>query len=347
MAQTSAQIALFDITDAPDPRDRYGKPDLHSYDFYIVAMSGKDSLACLLHLIEEGVDRSRIELWHHLPDGKEGSTLFDWPVTEAYERALADAFGLPLYMSWREGGLETEMLKENDRSKPIWFETPQGTLKGGGIRGKITTRRRFPQQAADLQTRWCSGLAKIEVASLALNNQTRFLNKRTLFITGERAEESGSRANYLQFEPHRCDRRHGKLGRHVDHYRPVHRWTETEVWEIIRRHGVVPHPAYRLGWGRLSCQKCIFGSRNQWASIREIDPKGFEAIANYEDEFNCTIHRTMSVREQADTGTPYPELADKELVKLAMGTTYDAPILVDPEDWELPAGAFGESAGPV
>lgn len=51
-----------------------------SYDVVIVAFSGgKDSLACLLHLLELGVPRSKIELWHHDVDGREGSTLMDWP----------------------------------------------------------------------------------------------------------------------------------------------------------------------------------------------------------------------------------------------------------------------------
>jgi len=341
------QIALFDVTEAPDPRDKFGSPELHTYDTFIVAMSGKDSLACFLHLLEQGVPQSRIEFWHHLPDGREGSTLFDWPVTESYERALGEAFNVPVYMSWREGGLETEMLKENDRSKPIHFEVPEGEVRtGGGIRGSISTRRRFPQQTGNMQTRWCSGIAKIEVGALALNNQNRFHNSRTLFVTGEREEESGNRAGYLSFEPHRCDRRNGKLAKHIDHWRPVHRWSEQEVWDIIKRHGVVAHPAYRMGWSRLSCMKCIFGSKNQWASIQKIDSEGFEAIADYEAAFNCTIHRTMSVRDQAAAGKPYNAITD-ELVAMAMNETYTGEILVDPKDWELPAGAFGEDAGPT
>lgn len=340
------QIALFDITEAPDPRDRFGAPDLFSYDRFIVAMSGKDSLACFLHLIEQGIPLSLIEFAHHLPDGREGSTLFDWPVTESYERALAEAFGVPIYMSWRQGGLEGELIKENDRSKPVHFEVPGGEVRtGGGIRGSISTRRRFPQQTANLQTRWCSGAAKIEPNAISMNNQTRFNDSRTCFLTGEREEESGSRASYLSFEPHRCDRRKGKLARHVDHWRPVHRWSEQEIWDIIQRHGVVPHPAYRLGWSRLSCMKCIFGSKNQWASIQQIDQAGFEAIAKYEEEFNCTIHRTKSVRDQAAAGTPYRAITD-ELVELAMSKTYTGEILIDPKDWVMPAGAFGEDAGP-
>jgi len=72
------QINLFNLDDAPDPRDRYGSPDLLSYDNYLVFFSaGKDSVACVLHLLEMGVPASRIELAHHRVDGAEGSDLFD------------------------------------------------------------------------------------------------------------------------------------------------------------------------------------------------------------------------------------------------------------------------------
>jgi 3'-phosphoadenosine 5'-phosphosulfate sulfotransferase (PAPS reductase)/FAD synthetase len=46
-------------------------PDLRSYDHILVSCSGgKDSLACLLHLIDEGADPARIELHHHDVDGR-------------------------------------------------------------------------------------------------------------------------------------------------------------------------------------------------------------------------------------------------------------------------------------
>ena len=47
-------------------------PNLESYDFIIVAFSGgKDSLACLLHLMEKlhPVWPHTVELWHHDIDG--------------------------------------------------------------------------------------------------------------------------------------------------------------------------------------------------------------------------------------------------------------------------------------
>jgi hypothetical protein len=81
--------------------------DLGEYDHIVLCMSGgKDSIACLLRLIDMGADLGRVELWHHLVDGREGSSLMDWAFSEDYNRRLAEAFGLPIYFSWLEGGFE-------------------------------------------------------------------------------------------------------------------------------------------------------------------------------------------------------------------------------------------------
>ena len=192
----------------------------------------------MLHLLDAGVPRDKIELWHHDIDGG-GETFMDWPITPAYCRAVAKELGLPIYFSHREGGFKAEMLKENDRSKPIHFETPDGVGVAGGQKGTISTRRMFPQPGANLQTRWCSGSLKIDVMARAITNQPRFDGKRTLVVTGERAQESSNRAKYATLEPHRTS----ALKRHVDHWRPVHGHSEAQVWEAIRKHGIVPHPA--------------------------------------------------------------------------------------------------------
>lgn len=322
-------------------------PDLSIYDHIIVMFSGgKDSSADIFHLLDLGADPEIIELWHHKVDG-DGPTFMDWPVTEAYCRAFAKAFDLPIYFSWKVDGFKGEMLRENALTKPTIFESPCGSCQVGGTTGKRSTRRMFPQQAASLNSRWCSAYCKIDPASTALRNQERFNNSHTLVVTGERAEESPARAKYETFEPHRTDLRDGKVKRHIDHWRPIHGWKEKRVWSIIKRHGVVVHPAYYLGWGRLSCATCIFGSANQWASYAAIAPDRVEAIAQYEDEFEHTINRKKTVRELVAEGTPYPEIADRALVALSQSTNYTGAIVVDPEDWKLPAGAFGESAGPT
>ncbi|MBS5905035.1 phosphoadenosine phosphosulfate reductase domain-containing protein [Roseomonas mucosa] len=323
-------------------------PDLRSYDHVVLFTSGgKDATACLLHLLEQGVDPARIELHHHEVDGR-GPPFMDWPVTGAYVAAQATAFGLPLFRSWREGGFEREMLRQDAPTAPILFETPHGLMRAGGA-GPRNTRLRFPQVSADLSVRWCSAALKIGVGAALIAGQDRFLGRRTLVVTGERAQESAARARYANFEPHRTDTRGGaRRPRHVDHWRPVHGWDEARVWEALRRHGVRPHPAYELGWSRLSCMACIFGSAAQWATIRHIAPTLFERIAAYEERFGRTIQRARSIRALADLGRPYPAaLARSDLVALALGETWDLPILGPPSAWTLPVGAFGEAAGPT
>ena len=319
--------------------------DLASYDKIIVYFSGgKDSLASLLYLLEQGVPTEKIELWHHEIDGREGSTLMDWNCTPDYCRKVAAAFNIPIYFSWKVGGFEGEMLRENSLTAPTRFETPDGDVKQiGGTRGKPNTRLKFPQVSADLSVRWCSSYLKIEVGAPGIRNQKRFQHSRTLTVSGERAEESAARSKYAEFEADRTDKRNGRAARHVDRFRPVHKWSEAEVWAIIERFKVNPHPAYHLGWGRVSCQFCIFGSDDQWASCQKVDPERFDEIVLYEGLFETTIHRSKAVADRANKGTPYQ--MDPAMIKIANSTEYNEPVFV--EDWTLPAGAFGESCGPI
>ena len=323
-------------------------PDLQSYDRVIVAFSGgKDSIASLLTVLEAGVPPDRIEVHHHAVDG-EGTVFMDWPCTTAYCRAVTDALGVPLYLSWKEGGFEREMLRDGVPTAPICFEKPDGTIGRVGGSGPSGTRLRFPQVSANLSQRWCSAYLKIDIMAALIRNQDRFLGCRTLIVTGERAEESRARAAYATFEPDRSDTRHGsRRRRHVDHWRPVHGLTEVEVWDTMRRHGIVPAPAYRLGWSRLSCIGCIFGNADQWASLRYLAPAAFERIAAHEDGFGCTIQRSWSIRALADRGRPYQALIDQpDLARLALQHVWDEPVRTRPEVWTLPAGAFGSGTGP-
>ena len=104
-------------------------PDLASYDRFVVAFSGgKDSIACLLTLLEAGVPATTIECYHHDVDGA-GPGFMDWPSTTAYCQAVARALDVPLYLSWREGGFLREMLRDGTPTAPICFQTPCGLVQ--------------------------------------------------------------------------------------------------------------------------------------------------------------------------------------------------------------------------
>jgi 3'-phosphoadenosine 5'-phosphosulfate sulfotransferase (PAPS reductase)/FAD synthetase len=342
--------------------------DLYSYDKYIVYFSGgKDSTACLLRLLQLGVTCDKIELWHHCVDGKEGSTLMDWCITEDYCRKFAAAFNIPIYYSWKEGGFEKEMLRENSQTAPIWSEVPNedGTVSvrmmTDGHLSNHSTRRKFPQLAATLSERWCSSYLKVDVGATSIRNQERFRGLKVLTISGERGEESAARSKYNEFEIDRADcrlviddsipadkkelgRRQRHPNRHVDRWRPIKNMTSVEIWDLIGLYRIVAHPAYYLGFGRVSCAICIFLSANQAASLQQIMPSRLAKVSNYEDEFGYTIKRKGgNILALAAKGTPYD--MDMGLAEMANSEIYTGEIFT--ERWKVPAGAFAESAGPL
>jgi len=318
------------------------------YDHIIVSYSGgKDSLALTLLAIED-MPLEKVELWHQHVDGQPGSNgLMDWPCTEGYCRATASVFGFPLRFQWKHGGFEGEMLRENSRTQGISYESETGEVVylPPSDRGKLATRRLFPQVSADLSVRWCSAYLKIDVGRRVINNDPRFDRAKVLFLTGERRQESTARSKYAEVEEHACS---GKR-RRVDQWRMVIDWTEEDVWNLVQRHHVIPHPAYRLGWGRVSCMACIFGDADQWASVRRIAQERFNRIAGYEQTFGKTIKRGLTVIQQADKGRSFVDDAPDWLIKLAMQKDYPTDQVFFPhgQPWELPTGAYKRCGGPT
>jgi hypothetical protein len=269
--------------------------NIYNYDYYLEMFSGgRDSMACFLRLLDLQIPINKIELWHHLVDGK-GKHLMDWECTEDYCRKISAAFKVPIYYSWKEDGFEGEMLRCNAPTKPTFFETPDGLSSSGGS-GKPNTRLQFPQLSADLSIRWCSSYLKISVGKTAICNQSRFLDKKVLVISGERADESPSRGKYAFFEPDFADNRKGKrVTRYVDRCRIIHRWKENQVWEIIQRYKIMVHPCYYLGYSRCSCKWCIFANPNQMATSYHLSKKQGNILARYERKFGKTIHKGIDL----------------------------------------------------
>jgi 3'-phosphoadenosine 5'-phosphosulfate sulfotransferase (PAPS reductase)/FAD synthetase len=326
---------------------------LDDYDTIIVSFSGgKDSLACVLDLLDRGVPAHKIELWHQHVDGNPSSVeemFMDWPVTEAYCRAVAAHLGIPIYFQWRDGGFYRELTKVNARTAGVSFEDANGNVVHleTGDRAKEATRGKYPQKGSDLSTRWCSPALKIDVFARALANSPRFNGQNILVVTGERGQESDNRALYAESENHRC---HAQK-RLVHAWRPIHKWTEQQVWAIIERFGVMPHPAYYLGYGRVSCMFCIFLDPNGWATGRELHPKGFAWGAETAPSSGATITKGLTIVDQADKGTSTLNMDDafvRRQAELSMGLTYPTELVSVPDgQWQVPSGAYKRCGGPT
>ncbi len=325
-----------------------------SYEKVIVMFSGgKDSIASVVALLEAGCPAHLIELWHQDVDGRQGDRSYaDWPVTRAYCEAFAKATGLPILFQWRVGGFRTEMFKSEALSADIEGEMPDGSVISLPFTGDPDTRLAFPQQGGPV-TRWCSSSIKIEPANRVINHRwgrsTKFKGN-LLVITGERREESPGRAVYPEIQKHAT---HTKTLKRVDHWRPVVAWTEEQVWAALQRWGVQAHPAYHVGWSRVSCMTCVFNEGQEWSALRAIFPERYEEVVADEGHFPMTIHRERDVAGQItkveDDGVkPVSDGVPAATIAQALGHRFNAAdILVDPQSWVLPKGAYKGGGGPV
>ena len=85
---------------------------LEEYDLVIVLFSGgKDSTAAYFKLLELGVPKNKIELWHHDIDGKNKERRMDWPCTQEYVKAFAEREKVTLRVSWRDQGFWGEVYR--------------------------------------------------------------------------------------------------------------------------------------------------------------------------------------------------------------------------------------------
>ena len=102
---------------------------LEEYDLIAVLLSGgKDSIACYFKLIELGVPKEKIEFWHHDIDGGHPSRRMDWRCTQNYVKALAEAEGIPLRLSWRKNGFFGELYRVGASEPVEWMEPETGEI---------------------------------------------------------------------------------------------------------------------------------------------------------------------------------------------------------------------------
>lgn len=356
------QLAFdFDLPEVVPAAERPRKEEiellpLNGYDHVILNLSaGADSMGCLFHLMQAGLDLSKLEIWHQCVDGH-GDTyreFWDWPCTESYIESVGEYFKIPVYYQWRGYGLHGELLRENRMSHDVYYQEGESVVRLKTTRAKISTRKKFPARSANLAVRWCSSAGKADPAVRCLNNNPRFQGElgnpiKVLFVTGERRAEGGNRANYLKQELHGSSSRR----RIVHHFRPVIDATKEEMFDLHREFGILPHPAYYLGFGRVSCMGCIFSTKHHWKTIEHIANDRYQAFVKTEELIGHTIDHKLSLPELAAGGQleKVLPLDDPHLsfwLELAMKKDFSVEDLMIKE-WVRPIGASrGCDGGPI
>jgi 3'-phosphoadenosine 5'-phosphosulfate sulfotransferase (PAPS reductase)/FAD synthetase len=373
------------VIDMPSKKPLKSLLPFDEYDYVLVYLSGgKDSVACLLHMYDIGIDPEKIILQHHLVDGHPDDEhplglYYDWPVTTAYVDQFARDHGLPIIWSWREGGIEAEMMRkdyapdvlftQSNWDRAIRIETDRtGRYKAQSRGGKeILPEARevlqipesvrinkgmWPAQGSILDGRWCSGQVKIDVAEKVIRHHPDFKqDARILEITGERRAESKARSLYLEME----EGANAPSRRRLVHlWRPVIDWDEERVWDAYRRYGVFPHPAYWFGFGRCSCMTCVFCGPKQWATINALSPTTVDTFAAAEKYLNHTMKKGQTILKTTGEGQKkyglygsLPDL-DEGIVDEWMSGEFNQSTWTEKgRGWVQPAGAYaGPEGGP-
>ena len=251
------QLPLFSV-DAPDPPD--DTPDaltlLRNGAALVLSVSGgKDSDAMTHHLL----DLRQSEGWTgdvmmvHADLGER----VEWHQTPDYVRVLAQRKGMPLYVvRWEHGDLIDRIWQRyhKDPSRPCWPSS---------------------------QMRYCTSDLKRGPISRWLRNT--FPSGNVVCAMGLRSEESSARAKRQTFRL-RKDSSAPTKGRFVYDWLPIHDWTEANVWDCIRRHGDIAHPAYRLDRPnqRLSCALCVLASLNDLINGAVHNPDTYRGYCRIE-----------------------------------------------------------------
>lgn len=231
-------------------------------------------------------------------------------------------------------------------------------------------REKFPAKSGDLARRWCSAYLKIMVSDSVLRNLAPGAPTcgsalmaevqgnlsahlahgpagiRILVVSGERRGESAGRAKYNEMEFHRAHAMK-KARRTVHAWRPVIDCHEGDVWAILRRHHINPHPCYQAGWNRCSCMACIFSRPEHWAGLRELFPAEFEALCEDERRLGFTLDNKVDL--SAFTGSAKSCVCHDPVAirQLQTGRFTPEDVYTSPGAWKFPAGAFhGSEGGP-
>lgn len=97
-------------------------------------------------------------------------------------------------------------------------------------------------------------------------------------------------------------------------WRPLIAWTEQDVIDIHKRHGLAPNPLYLKGAQRVGCFPCIFARKAEIKLVAEIAPERIEEIRQLEADVTKGAEERIAARLKAGTITKDEEVALRELL---------------------------------
>lgn len=217
--------------------------------FRVVSVSGgKDSTALYLWAIEQGFKFRAVF----------ADTGHEHPVTVNYVRNMHTFCNGPEVEIVKADFTERLAKKGLEKSDSVFFDM-------------IRYKGRVPSSKAQ----FCTELVKLEPIRKWLLKERG--EKPSIVYVGIRAAESAKRAKMPEVE----------LNEYQDSllYRPLLKWTEEQVFSLLKKHNVEPNPLYGLGYSRVGCYPCIHARKSELAILPDW---AWEKIESWENSLGRT-----------------------------------------------------------
>lgn len=189
-----------------------------------------------------------------------------------------DSAAASLYL--RDLGIDHDrVFADTGWESPVTYEYLRGDLTRAlgpihEVRGRYTlpelvrAKMMFPSR----RIRFCTQELKV----FPLAKYVKSIDTETVNAVGVRAAESQARSALEEWEwsdTFDCDV-----------WRPIIAWSEQDVIDIHKRHGLAPNPLYLRGASRVGCFPCIHASKKEIGLIADLDPARIDEIRALEAE---------------------------------------------------------------
>lgn len=213
-----------------------------------------------------------------------------------------DSAALSLWLT--ENGIEHDrVFADTGWEHPLTYEYLRGplTMKLGPIAevqgrdaGMVNLIRRkgmFPSRLRRFCTEELKVFPLMKYVKLAQDRYGDVIN-----AVGIRAAESEARSKMPEWE--------WSDAFDCDVWRPLIAWTEQQVIDIHKRHGLAPNPLYLKGATRVGCWPCIFARKGEIKLIAKLSPGRIDEIRALEAELPLSPAKEATPATETEPARP-------------------------------------------
>lgn len=178
--------------------------------------------------------------------------------------------GVPFQAVFIDTGWEHPSTYEFIRDVMPRFVGPVTTIgTPGGMLAVVKKKAMFPSRLR----RFCTQEVKVKPMQEFLAALVD-AGGEPINAVGIRAAESKARAEMTEWE--------FSEGFDCETWRPLIRWSEQDVIDIHKRHGMPPNPLYLQGASRVGCWPCIFARKGEIKFMARVDPGRVDLLRQLE-----------------------------------------------------------------